>query len=141
MPVGNTNRKLTPAQAKALVKDTDGKVAHGDFSYNSCVDMMLYFFHSRQDIVCSVNFAACYMFCPRQSHELALKRIGSYLNVLHSKRFIFNPSSNLKIDCYPDSDFAGMYGLKKINDPTCVKSITSYVITVADWSLVIKTSE
>ena len=42
------------------------------------------------------------------------------------------PPSNLKIDCYPDADFAGMYAHEKINDPACVKSRSGYVITVAD---------
>lgn len=38
----------------------------------------------------------------------------------------------MKIDCYPDADFAGMYGHEKSDDPACVKSRTGYVITAAN---------
>ena len=35
LDVGSVNGKATVAEAKPLVKDTDGEVAHGDFSYIS----------------------------------------------------------------------------------------------------------
>jgi hypothetical protein len=37
-----------------------------------------------------------------------------------------------KIDCYPDADFAGMFGHEKPTDPSCVKSRTGFIITFAD---------
>ena len=64
--------------------------------------------HSRLDIAYTVNCPPCYMFCPKDSHELALKRIGRYLKATHSRGIILNSSSNLKIDCYPDADIARM---------------------------------
>ena len=39
----------------------------------------------------------------------------------------------LKIDCFPDADFAGMYGHDYHNDPASVKSQTGYVITMASY--------
>ena len=94
------NGKATPAKAKPLVKDTDEKVAHGDFIYSSVVGMTLYLSgHSRPDISHAVNCAACYMFCPRHSHELALKGSGRYLKATHSRGLILNLLSKLKIDC------------------------------------------
>ena len=130
---GTVNGKATPDEVKFLVKDKDGDVAHGDFSYNNIVGMMLYLSsHSRSDIAYAINCAACYMFCPRHSHELALQMIGRYLKATHSRGLILNPSSNLKIDCYPDADFA-VYGHEKINDGACVKSRTGYVITRVDY--------
>ena len=38
----------------------------------------------------------------------------------------------MKIDCYPDADFAGLYGYENLRDPSCVKSRTGFVITVAN---------
>ncbi len=35
-------------------------------------------------------------------------------------------------DCYPDADFAGMCGYENSSDPSCVKSRTGFVITVAN---------
>ena len=44
-----------------------------------------------------------------------------------------NPSTELcKIYAYPNSDFGGMYGDEKPTDPSCVKSLTGFVITFAD---------
>ncbi len=72
--------KHTPPKTKALVKDADGEVAHGGFSYSSVVGMLLYLSgHTHPDIAYAVNCCAKYMFGPKHSHELALKRIGRYL--------------------------------------------------------------
>jgi hypothetical protein len=46
---------------------------------------------------------------------------------------IINPSSGvLKIDAFPDANFAGMYGYERHDNPSCVKSWTGYVINVAN---------
>ena len=96
--------------------------------------MMLYLSgHTRPDIAYAVNCAARYMFCPKHIHEEALKRIGRYLKATRNRGLILNPSADkLKIDCYPDADFAVMYGHEKATDPANVKSRTGYVINVAD---------
>ena len=134
---GISKAKWTPAESKPLVKDEDGEPISGDFNYISVVGMLLYLSgHSRPDITYAVNCAAHYMFCPKQSHELALKRIGRYLKATQSRGLILNPSKELKIDCYPDADFAGMYGHEKPTDPACVKSRTGYTITVADCPVI-----
>lgn len=64
--------------------------------------------------------------------ELVLKRIGRYLKTTPDRGLVLNPSRELKIDCYPDAGFAGMYGYKNSSDPSCVKSRTGFVITVAN---------
>ena len=77
------------------------------------------------------------MFAPKHSHEKALKRLGRYhLKATRSEGLVLNPSSELKIDCYPDADFAGMYGHESNTDPACVKSRTEYVINVADFPVI-----
>ena len=87
LDVGTVSGKATPAEATLLVRDTNGEVVHGNFSYSSVVGMLFYLsVHSRPDIVYAVNCAACY-------------------------------SSNLKIDCFSDADFASIYGHEKINNP------------------------
>jgi hypothetical protein len=134
LDVGTVNPKWTPAEAAPLVKDSEGAPASGDFSYSSVVGMLLYLSgHTRPDIAYAVNCAARYMFCAKKSHKEALKRIGRYLKATRTCGLIINPSSNvLKIDAYPDADFAGMYGYEKHDDPSYVKSQTGYVINVAD---------
>jgi hypothetical protein len=45
-----------------------------------------------------------------------------------------NPSSNVcKIDAYPDTDFAGMFGHEDHTDPACAKSRTGFIITFAEY--------
>ena len=133
LDLGTTSGKFTPAEAKPLVKDADGEPALGEFSYSSIVGMLLYLAgHTRPDIAYAVNCCARYMFCPKRSHELALKRIGRYLKATRDHGLVLNPSKLLKVDCYPDADFAGLYGHENPSDPSCVKSRTGFVITVAN---------
>ena len=129
--------KYTPAEATPLTRDEDGEGPQGSYSYASVVGMMLYLAgHTRPDIAYAVNCCARYMFNPRLSHENALNRIGRYLKATRDKGLILNPSKDLKIDAYPDADFAGLYGHEKNNDPACAKSRTGFVITVADCPMV-----
>jgi hypothetical protein len=87
--------------------------------------------HTCPDIARAVNCAAWYMFCPTKSHDETLKQIGRYLKATHNRGLIIKPSSGvLKIDAYLDANFAGMYGYERHDNPSCVKSWTSYVINV-----------
>ena len=126
--------KYTPAEGTPLVRDTDGEPFPQTFNYASVIGMLLYLAgHSRPDIAYAVNMAARYMFSPRSIHEKAVKRIGRYLKATRSRGIVLCPSDNvLKIDAYPDADFAGMWGHEENTDPSSVKSRTGFVINVAD---------
>ncbi|KAL7467942.1 hypothetical protein ACHAXS_008171 [Conticribra weissflogii] len=80
LAVGTAKSKWTPAEAKPLVKDEEGLPMSGDFSY-------------------SINCCACYMICPKRSHEAALKQIGWYLKATRDCGLVLNSSKELKIDC------------------------------------------
>jgi hypothetical protein len=41
-------------------------------------------------------------------------------------------SDDLKIDCYPDADFASLWNRDDKNDPHCVRSRTGYIICLLD---------
>ena len=131
---GSVKGKYTPSESKPLVKDVHGHAASGAFSYSSVVGMLLYLSgHTRPDITFAVNCCARYMFCPKHSHELALKRIGRYLKQTSDRGMVMSPSSDVcKIDAYPDADFAGMYGHEEHTDPACAKSRTGFIITFAE---------
>ena len=65
--------KATPAKSTPLVRDEDGELPHGDFSYSSVVGMLLYLSgHTRPDISYTVNCCARHMF-NRHSPAIALK--------------------------------------------------------------------
>jgi hypothetical protein len=129
---GYVKGKHTPAESKPLVKDEDGEAASCGFSYASVVGMLLYLSgHTRPDIAYAVNCCARYMFAPKHSHELALKRIGRYLKNTSDRGMVIQPTRELTVDAYPDADFAGMYGHEKPTDPACAKSRTGFIIMFA----------
>ena len=73
------------------------------------------------------------MFCPKLLHKKNLKRLGCYLKVTCDKGLILCPSSEiLKMDCYTNADFMGMYGYESNSDPACAKSCTGYITAVDD---------
>ena len=45
------------------------------------------------------------------------------------KGMILSPSDSPHVDCYPDADFARLYGHESSQDPHCARSRTGYVIT------------
>ena len=38
----------------------------------------------------------------------------------------------MKLDCYVDADFAGLWGYEDDQDPVCVKPWTGYMLTLGD---------
>jgi hypothetical protein len=144
LDMDQTNAKGTPAERKPFVKDENGEPQQDTFNYASIVGMLLYLLgHTRPDLAFSVSQVAQFMFNPKHSHEIAIKRIGRYLLGTKDKGMIIKPTSNIGIDAFPDADFAGLYGYEDNNDPLCVFSRTGYVINVADcpiyWSSKLQT--
>jgi hypothetical protein len=86
---------------------------------------------------------AQFMFNPKHSYEIAIKRIGHYLIGTKDKGMIIKPTLTIGVDAYPDANFAGLYCYEDNNDPVCVCSCTGYVITVAGcpiyWSFKLQT--
>ena len=122
----------TPAESAALGREVYGKVASGSMNYASVVGMLLYLSHSRPDISFATHQCASYTHLPKQSHQDALKQIGHYLKGTLKQGLIMNPSDTLKIDCYPDADFAGLWTCNDKQDPNCVRSRTGYIICLSN---------
>jgi hypothetical protein len=119
----------TPAEAAPLPKDDQGDPPSGNFNYAAVIGMLLYLCgHSRPDIAFAVHQCARYTFKPTRRHELALIRTGRYLKGTMERGIIMTPTQEPRVDCYPDADFAGLYGHEDVHDPHCVRSRTGYVI-------------
>jgi hypothetical protein len=75
---------------------------------------------------------------PFKVHEEALKRIGRYLaGTKHQgMRYCRTSSSTLKLDCWCDADFAGLWGAESSSDPNCVRSRSGFVLTIGDLPVV-----
>ena len=127
----NSTKCMTPAELRALPCDLNGEPYQGPINYGSIIGMLLYLTgHSRPDCSFAVHQCARYTFAPKASHVVALKRIGRYLKGTIDKGLILDPRDDLTIDCYPDADFAGLWGYDDPQDPHCVRSRTGYVITL-----------
>ena len=85
----DANSKESPAALGTLPKDGKGETCNGTFNYASVIGMLLYLSgHTRLDIAFAVSQYARYSFCPKKSHEEALKRIGGYLKGTKDKGII-----------------------------------------------------
>jgi hypothetical protein len=70
--------------------------------------------------------------------ELQFAGVGSFWFNIHLRPIEFNylllrglilsPTDSPEIDCYPDADFAGLYGHEDSQDPHCARSRTGYII-------------
>ena len=58
-----------------------------------------------------------------------------YLKVTKDNVLVFYLSKKLVIDCYSDADFVGLWGYEETQDPICARSITGFVITFANCTL------
>ena len=57
-----------------------------------------------------------------------MKRIVRYLIGTRDEGLYFGPKTDFRLEAYADADFAGLWGIKEPQDPTCVKSCAEYLI-------------
>jgi hypothetical protein len=127
------NTKSTPANQTPLGTDGNGPAFDRYFDYASIVGMMMYLSsNSRPDIQFAVHQCARFTHNPKRSHGDAILRICRYLQGTKTKGLRFKPTAELKLDCYCDADFAGLYNVEDHQDPVCVKSRTGYCLTLGD---------
>jgi len=130
-------KKYTPAKLDTLRKDPDGDPPNGSYSYASVIGMLLYLCgHSRPDIQFAVSQCARFIHGTKRSHEEALEHIGQYLKATMDEGLVLTPSNDFNIDCYVDADFAGLYHIDDVLDPSCVKSRTGYALCICDCPIV-----
>jgi len=126
--------KPTPCNpdGKPLRTNKDGPVADQEWSYPSIIGMLLYLAsNSRPDIAFAVHQAARFTHAPKASHEKAVLRICWYLKGTRDEGLLLQPSEKLKVDCYVDADFGGLFRVEDPMDPVSAKSRTGFVIMLA----------
>ena len=125
----DSNPIRTPSELKPLGINTDGEPFDEKWEYPTIVGMLMFLAcNSRPDIAYAVNQCARFTHCPRQSHAIAVKRILRYLKGTKDEGMLLRPKNNMKVDCYVDADFAGLWGIEYDQDPTCVKSRSGHLI-------------
>ena len=91
--------------------------------------------NSRPEIQYAVHSCARFTHCPKDTHAQAMKWLCKYLQGTRDKGLCFKPSPDMRLDCYVDTDFAGLWSYEDDQDPVCVKSRTGYVITLGNCPL------
>jgi hypothetical protein len=134
----------TPA-SEPLSMDKDGDPANSFFSYASVIGMLQYLqAHSRPDITMAVSQCARFVHSPKRSHERAVQRIAMYLRKTEGEGLILKPTRDFTVDCYVDSDFAGLWGHEDPSEPTVAKSRTGFIICISNcpviWSSKLQSS-
>jgi len=92
-----SNSMRTPAPEKTLPNDPDGEPHDLDFNY-ACA-------------IFAVHQYARHSFNPKRMHAEYLKKLGRYLIKTRTDGLIMHQDVDhmLKIDCYVDADFAGLW--------------------------------
>ena len=131
----NCTGDVSPAREMPFGSDLDGEPFNEEWDYASVVGMFLYLVNTRPDIQFAVTQAARFTHCPKQSHAAAIKRICRYLKATADKGLVYRPDTitsgeALKLDCYVDADFAGLYEVEDNQDPISSRSRTGYVFVL-----------
>ena len=126
----------TPASITPLSLDINGDSFNKSWEYPVIIGMLLYLSqNSRPDIAYAVHQCARFTQCPKDSHAVAVKRILRYLNSTKDKGMMLKPNKIPIVDCYVDSDFAGLWKAENDQNPLCVKSRTGFLIKFMDCPL------
>ena len=133
------NPHPTPTTVEGLSSNEKGKYMTDKWNYRSVVGMMLYLSSNiRPDIAYAVSQVARFSHGPKQSHAEAVKMIIRYLSGTKNKGIIFKRPNELKLECYADADYAGLYNRESPEDPTSAKSRTGYIISVSGCFILCK---
>jgi hypothetical protein len=134
--MGDSNSASTPAVNDSLGSDINGPAFNEKWSHSSAVGMLMNLANNtRPDIVFATHQCARFTHAARHSHPLAVKQIIWYLLRTSDKGMILSPTKNFLVDCYPNADFAGLYGVEDDQDPICAKSCTGSVLYLTHCGL------
>jgi hypothetical protein len=90
------------------------------------------------DIAFAVSQVSRFANDPRCTHKSAVKHIVRNLCTSEDKGLIVKPSTSIPLECWCDSDFAGLYGHKTNDDPRSAKSRTGFIINFGGMPLIWK---
>jgi hypothetical protein len=136
--LSNGTSRPTPCEAP-LGKCPEAEPMSGQLNYRSILGMMMYLgTNTRPDCAFAINQCARFSNDPRLPHETALKRIGRYLLGTKTDGIFIKRTKETIMDCYVDADFAGLWGQEDVQDPTCVRSRTGFVITLGNMPVIWK---
>ena len=129
--------KATPATQQPLGTNPKGNSRVESWSYALVIGMLLYVAsNTRPDIQFAVHQCVRFTHTPKRSHEEAVKRICRYLKGTMDKGMIIDPKGSMKLNCYVDADFAGLWlGTRSVE-----KSVSAHTCQTVRWADVVAIS-
>ncbi|KAM7529809.1 hypothetical protein LguiB_033219 [Lonicera macranthoides] len=123
---GLTDNKIadTPLEMNAKFSPSDGNPLANPTLYRQLVGSLNYLTITRPDISHAVHIVSQFMSTPRSVHFAAVLRIIRYVKGTIHKGLYFSSASNLTLQGYSDSDWAG--------DITDRRSTTGFCIFLGD---------
>jgi hypothetical protein len=137
---GDTPTKMhdTPANADTrTLSKNDPEPRKLKWNYRAVIGALEYLQGmTRPDLTYATHQCARFSNDPRQSHEIAVKRIGRYLKRTPTQGLILEPDMGKGFECYVDADWAGNWDKRFATDPSSVFSRTGYVILYAGCPII-----
>ena len=134
-PMPNVKSLSTPSLLTKLIgPDPQGATFDYPWHYRSLIGKLNFLEKStRADISYPVHQCARFMESPKQSHGIAIKRIGRYLLDTRDKGLIIKPDKLHSFVSFVDADFCGNWD-KYIaaQDPNTARSRTGFLIKYAN---------
>jgi Reverse transcriptase (RNA-dependent DNA polymerase) len=140
------SRDRPALQTTLIGPDPNGIPFDYPWHYRSLIGKLNFLEKStRADISYPTHMCARFMENPKQSHGIAVKRIGRYLLETRGEGLIIKPDNLHSFTAYVDADFSGNWD-KRIaaEDPDTAKSRTGFLIKYANapiyWQSKLQTS-
>ena len=137
--MSDCNGKDTPTSGKApLGNNPDGNPAkyQTKWSYASIMGMMMYFAYNFQpEIQFYVHQCDHFTQNYRASHEYVIICICLYLNNTHKKGLILSPTGKLRVNCYVNSYFSGLFSYEDLHNRVCARSGSGCVVTFSNFPI------
>jgi hypothetical protein len=133
----NSSYITIPSSGPLLTKDSEGEERKHEFDYRAAVRMIIYLTSSsRPELAFASHQCGRFSKKPKRIHEIAVRKIGRYLQGTRDKGYFLNPNNTNNLDCYVDADFAGLWNPNEAQDPTTLKSRTGYVIHFCGYPVI-----
>jgi hypothetical protein len=134
-PMPNVKLLSTPSLlAKLFGPDPQGAPFDYPWHYRSIIGKLNFLEKSTHaDISYPVHQCACFMESPKQSHGIAIKRIGRYPLDTCDKGLIIKPDKSHSFTSFVNADFCGNWDkFIAAQDPNMAKSCTEFIIKYAN---------
>jgi len=129
--------KPAPAACEPLGTDANGEPFDEEWSHPAAAGMLLHISsNTRPDVQFAVHQVARFSHCLKKSHAQAIKRIIRHLIGTREHGIKLEPDLTKGLDCWCDTDFAGLWGHEDDQDPVSVKSRTGFSLTLFNCPIV-----